>query len=67
VYGAVGKTALWATLRAQLDKVGYVNQHGLSRKVSRFRLLPSYDIQVLILDVAAYFRLAEEVPRMPTA
>jgi hypothetical protein len=42
VYGAVGKTmgeALWATSRAELDKIGYVNQHGLSRKVNRFRLL----------------------------
>jgi hypothetical protein len=71
VYGAVGKTmgeTLWATSRAELDKIGYVNQHGLSRKVNRFRLLPSYGIFVLILvDVAAYFRLGKEVPRTPTS
>jgi hypothetical protein len=36
--GAVSKTgeALWATARAELDKMGYVNQHGLSRKVNPF-------------------------------
>jgi hypothetical protein len=64
VYGAVGKTmgeSLWGKSRGELDKVGYVNQHGLSRKVDRFRLL-SYSILVLILDVAAYIRLCEEVP-----
>lgn len=69
VYGAVGKTmgeTLWATSRAELEKIGYVNQHGLSRKVNRFRLLSSYGILLLILDVAAYFRLGEEVPRTPT-
>jgi hypothetical protein len=63
----MGET-LGATSRAELDKIGYVNQHGLSRKVNRFRLLPSYGIFVLILvDVAAYFRLGKEVPRTPTS
>ena len=36
VYGAVGKTVegtLNWTPAAELDKMGYVNQHGLSRKV----------------------------------
>ncbi|KAF8271051.1 aryl-alcohol dehydrogenase [Lactarius quietus] len=35
VHGAVGKIGnapLWATRAAELDKKGYVNQHGLSRK-----------------------------------
>ena len=45
----MGET-LWGASRAELDKVGYVNQHGLSRKVGRFRLLPLYGIRVLILD-----------------
>jgi len=34
LYGCVAKPgeASWATPRAELDKIGYVNQHGLSRK-----------------------------------
>ena len=39
LYGCVAKTmgeALWATPQAELDKIGYVNQHGLSRKVRAF-------------------------------
>jgi hypothetical protein len=69
LYGAVAKTigeSLWRTPRTELDQIGYVNQHGLSRKVDRFRLLPSYRILVLTFYVAAYFRLGEKVTRTPT-
>jgi hypothetical protein len=37
LYGTVGKIGsapLWATSAAERDKKGYVNQHGLSRKVN---------------------------------
>ncbi len=38
LYGAVSRNpeALWATAGSDLDKKGYVNQHGLSRKVGVF-------------------------------
>jgi aryl-alcohol dehydrogenase-like predicted oxidoreductase len=42
VHGAVGKVGngpLWITKAAELDKMGYVNQHGLSRKVHIFTSL----------------------------
>jgi hypothetical protein len=69
VWGAVAKPigeALWRTSRTELDQIGYVNQHGLSRKVGRFHLLPSYRVLFLNFYVAAYFRLSEEVTRTPT-
>ena len=52
VYGTVRKNmgeTLWATSHTELDKIEYVNQHGLSHKVNCFHLLPLYGIFVLIL------------------
>ena len=51
--GAVSKTgeALWATSGAELDKMGYVNQHGLSRKLNPFISFPPRGIFVLILTL----------------
>jgi hypothetical protein len=51
------------TPAAELDKIGYVNQHGLSRKVGMILLVspPSPWPCFMTLDFVAYFRFCEEV------
>jgi hypothetical protein len=59
------------TPAAELDKIGYVNQHGLSRKVGMMlsvliRLLPPVPC-FMTLAFVAHFRFCEEVIGTPSA
>jgi hypothetical protein len=65
LYAAVGKTVEaivnW-TPAAELDKMGYVNQHGLSRKVGDAFSLISFPVPCFMtLAFVAHFRFCEEV------
>jgi len=66
VYGCVAKTmeeGLWATPAAELDKIGYVNQHGLSRKHIFDSVKKSLErLQLDYVDVLQCHRFDNDTP-----
>ncbi|KAI0292814.1 NADP-dependent oxidoreductase domain-containing protein [Russula brevipes] len=65
LYGCVAKPgeASWATPRAELDKIGYVNQHGLSRKHIFDSVKKSLErLQLDYVDVLQCHRFDNDTP-----